>query len=88
MANLTKHDLARIHREAPIPKVHTTRSSSMENLPTQKLSDEELRDLRQDAQHNVAGAHDALHGNPQALAEWRRTARTLQMRRHRCGGSD
>jgi hypothetical protein len=37
------------------------------------LTEDELRALRQDAQHGVAGAREALQRGGAALAKWRKT---------------
>lgn len=43
----------------------------MSEAPTSPPSDAEMRQLKLDAAHNVADAHDSLRGDLEALAKWR-----------------
>lgn len=43
----------------------------MTKTPISPPDADELHALKQDAAHNVADAHDSLHGNLEALARWR-----------------
>ena len=43
----------------------------MTQTPISPPDAEEMHALKKDAAHNVADAHDSLHGNLEALARWR-----------------
>ena len=49
----------------------TAKDTKMTESSTPLPSQEEIIQLKRDAAHNVADAHDSLHGNLEALARWR-----------------